>query len=654
LTIGKKKLQGIIKMRRSKDAPLFLALLAAVAAMLAGLSWSGWLEKSETFYYDLCHQLAGVRYQPQQVVIVALDEATLKAHPLEPLVCWTPHFARAIEVLRRVGARVLGLDIFFQISIEPWLKSLDLPLNPRSLQYDEPFKRQLASGQVVLAGILGVDEQQQRKIIPPIPSFLNSLPRPEQEVGLLNFFNDADGAIRRFVPALRATDGQVGLTFAQLLALRAQGRDPAEELARVRRDPALQQWSAEDPRAVDLHSLPLIGFAGPPETFPRVSLQRLLAPGAEQDPEVQALRDKIVIIATEPNPQDTQPTPYSLSLWHWPANDMSGPEIHANIIETLLTGVFPRPVPGYLRAMYLGLVLLVAGLAMHRLSPWQGLAAAAVICALAGGFAYLLFRHYWLLPTASLQLGIILTYVGVLGLKFTGEERERARLRKIFARYVTDEVVEKLLASGKLPDLGGESFRVTVLFSDIRNFTTISESLEAHEVVEMLNTYLSRACEPILAQGGTVDKFIGDAVMAIFGAPVPSADHARRALQAALGLARQAREFRSWMEERFGDRGLPEFAVGIGIHTGEAVVGNIGSPRRLEYTAIGDTVNTASRLESLTKELGWTIVASHSTIKSAAGVLTGRQETRPVKGRREPLQVFEVLGLEEEGEAVRH
>jgi adenylate cyclase len=631
---------------RKKEAPLFIALvMLLVYASVAGITWAGWLERPDNFYYDLWHQLAGVRYQPQQVVIVALDEATLQAHPDEPLVCWTPHFARVIEVLRRVGARAIGLDYLFQISIESWLKTLDLPLNHRSLNYDGLFKQQLATGQVVMAGILGADEHQKRKIIPPIPSYLSFLPQPVQDVGLLNFFNDADGTIRHYVPALADDYGQVRLTFAQLLATRAASQDPAAAIERLQHDPALPEWSAEIPKTVD--AFPVIGFVGPPNTFPRISMQLFLKPEAEKDPKIQALKDKVVIIASEPAPQDTHPTPYSLSLWRWLGyDDMSGPEIHANIVETLLTGIFPRPVPGYLRALYLIGVLLATGVVVYRLSPWWGLAAAAVIGALAGGFAYLLFRHYWLLPTANLQLGVILSYVGILGIKLTGEERERARLRKIFSRYVTDEVVEKLLASGKFPDLGGEAFRVTVLFSDIRNFTTISESLEPRQVVEMLNTYLSQACEPILAQGGTVDKFIGDAVMAVFGAPVAYPDHARRALNAALGLAQKAREFRTWMKEYFGDRELPEFTIGVGLHTGEAIVGNIGSPKRLEYTAIGDTVNAASRLESLTKELGCTIVASLSTIEAAPGVVTGRQETRKVKGRKEPLEVFEVLGLE--------
>jgi adenylate cyclase len=235
--------------------------------------------------------------------------------------------------------------------------------------------------------------------------------------------------------------------------------------------------------------------------------------------------------------------------------------------------------------------------------------------------------------------------MSTLGIKLTGEEREKIRLRKIFSRYVDDDVVEKLVASGRLPDLGGEVCHITVLFADIRNFTTISEKLKPRQVVEMLNYYLSRACDSIQTKGGTVDKFIGDAVMAVFGAPVSYPDHARRALEAALELEKKARDLRTWMQHHFSGNGLPEFAIGIGLHTGEAIVGNIGSSKRLEYTAIGDTVNAAARLESLTKELGWTIVASKSTIEAAPGVVTGRKEIRMVKGRQELVEVFEVLGL---------
>jgi adenylate cyclase len=626
-----------------------IILLVLVGAAVQGITWAGWLERPESIYSDLWHQLAGRRYSPEHVAIVTLDETTLAEHPDEPLVCWTPHFARVIEVLRAVGARIMGLDYLYYVSIEDWLKKLNLPPNHPSLKYDEAFKAQLASGRVVMAANLGVDRQQKVKVILPIPSYFASLPRQVFDVGLVNFFTDPDGVIRRYTPALTDDYGQVMLTFAKLLATRASGQDPAGEIQRLKHDPALKDWSADDPGAVNLGAFPLIGYVGPPGTFPRLSFRRFLPPEAETDPEIRNLKDKVVIIAYEPAAlQDIHATPYSLGLWQWQGSDLSGAELHANIVETLLTGRFPRPVPGYLSALYLAATLMIGGLLFYRLSSGRGLVVSGLMCLLGAAFAYILFRRYWLLPTANLQLALMLSYMGILGLRLTGEERERARIRNIFGRYVADEVVEKLLASGMLPDLGGDSLQVTVLFSDIRNFTTISERLGPRAVVEMLNTYLAQACEPILAQGGTVDKFIGDAVMAVFGSPVLYPDHARRALAAALGLAQKAREFRTWMQQRFADQELPDFAIGIGIHTGEAIIGNIGSPKRLEFTAIGDTVNTASRLEGLTKELGWTIVASRSTIEAASGVVTGRQDTRAVKGRQERIQVFEVLGLEED------
>ena len=164
----------------------------------------------------------------------------------------------------------------------------------------------------------------------------------------------------------------------------------------------------------------------------------------------------------------------------------------------------------------------------------------------------------------------------------------------------------------------------------------------------MLNAYFGRACEPILEQGGTVSKFIGDAIMAMFGSPVPYSDHARRAVVAALGMKKVADGFQSWMTQRFGERGLSEFRIGIGVHTGEAVVGDIGSSKRTEFTAIGDTVNTASRLEGKTKDLGWTIVASEATIRSARPeVLTGGKATVSVKGRTGQVEVHEVIGWDE-------
>ncbi len=608
-----------------------LYTLLLVVLLAAGAEWttrSEWLQGPEGRYYDLWHQLAGRLYAPGHAAIVAIDDQTRLEHQDEPLVFWSPHFARVIKVLREVGARVIGLDFLFSVSAESWLKKIKLPESQLSRTYDLAFREQLAAGEVVLAGDLAFDTQGQAKLLLPLPDYWASLPGKLDDVGLVRFFSDPDGVVRRFAPLFPLSGEEVWVTFAQLLAARAVGKEVPE----------------------GFQPLTAIAFSGPPGTIPRVSFQRFLSPEALQDPQIQALKGKVVIIAYEPSGvQDIHQTPYARGFFNIPPRLMSGPEIHANIVETLLREQFPQPVANSLRLVYL-LTVLALGMALFfRFSPLRGLAALGLLALLVAVFSYLLFRKDWLLPTAAPQLGLLLGYLAILGLRLTGEERERARLRQIFGRYVSAAVVEKILASGKPPDLGGEAFTVTVLFADIRNFTTMSESLRPYEVVEMLNTYFSRACEPILEQGGMVDKFVGDAVMAVFGAPAPQPDHARRAVRAALAMAATAREFQAWMAERFPHRGVPDFHIGIGLHTGETVVGNIGTPKRFEFTAIGDTVNTASRLEGLTKELGWQIIGSEATIKAAGpGVVTGGREELRVKGRQEPVVVFKVEALEEQ------
>jgi class 3 adenylate cyclase len=364
-----------------------------------------------------------------------------------------------------------------------------------------------------------------------------------------------------------------------------------------------------------------------------------------KSPAVQALKGKIVIIAANnAGTSDLHFTPYSRGAM---AGQMAGGEIHANIVETILSGRYPQVLPRWAEVAYVGLLLSLASWFFLRWSVGGGAALAVVLLIAVVPPGYFGFQADWILPVAELQTGLTTAFLMTLGLRLTGEERERSRMRQVFGRYVADEVVEVLLADDRKPDLAGESKNVTVLFSDIRGFTTISEKLSAHEVVEMLNAYFTRVCEPILAAGGTVDKYIGDAVMAVFGSPVTHPDHARRAVRAALGMAKAAAEFKDWMVQRFPDRGLAQFGIGVGLHTGEAVIGDIGTPRRKEFTAIGDTVNAASRLEGVTKELKVVVVASEATVKAAGeGVRTGKVETVTVKGRAEAIRAFEIVGLD--------
>jgi adenylate cyclase len=221
--------------------------------------------------------------------------------------------------------------------------------------------------------------------------------------------------------------------------------------------------------------------------------------------------------------------------------------------------------------------------------------------------------------------------------------KERDKLRTTFGKYMTAAVIEHLLA-GKVA-LGGESLKVTILFTDIRSFTTISEKMDPQELVGLLNEYFTEMVSIVMSEGGVVDKYIGDAIMAVFGAPVPKPEDAVNALRAAVKM----RGALHGLNKRLAERGLPHLRTGIGIHTGEVVAGNIGSEKRMEYTVIGDAVNLASRLESNTKELGVNVLISEDTYELTKHVVEARPVREiTVKGRKAPVMTYEVLGIKGE------
>ncbi|HEX2566900.1 MAG TPA: adenylate/guanylate cyclase domain-containing protein [Burkholderiales bacterium] len=617
-----------------KKLARWLAVVVAATAVAAGLARTEGHRSLEDFYYDYWHIQQGVRYKPEHTAFVSMDDETLLALKDDPLAFWAPYFGQAMSVLTDVGVKAVGLDFIYQVSAEAWLKKLNLPDSQISRNYDTPLRAALASGNKILITHL-VEVNGEPKLLTPPPDQFYILPGGLNDLGIANLYPDPDKEVRRFVPVMDPDPTHAGVSFAMQLALRAVGQDPSQP-----------QWQVAGETLTRDLEWKMIGYTGPPGTIPTISMNALLQPDALKNPKVQELKGKIVIIAANNvGTSDRHFTPYSRGAH---ADQMPGGEIHANIVETILSGRYPRPLPLWAELAYLGAVLAVA--AGLFLTLRVGVSAATAIALLAAVVApgYFAFQHDWVLPVAELQTGLAAAFLMTIGLRLTGEERARSRMRQVFGRYVSDEVVNVLLAEDRKPDLAGETKVVTVLFSDIRGFTTISEKLSAHEVVEMLNAYFTRVCEPILAQGGTVDKYIGDAVMAVFGSPVTYPDHARRAVRAALGMAKEAEGFKAWMRERFSDRGVAEFGIGVGLFTGEAVIGDIGTPKRKEFTAIGDTVNAASRLEGVTKELKCVVAASESTVKAAGeGVRTGKVEIMQVKGRSEPIRVFEVVGIDE-------
>ncbi|MCX7143671.1 MAG: adenylate/guanylate cyclase domain-containing protein [Proteobacteria bacterium] len=613
------------------------ALVVAVAfGCSEAMNRLGWMDPLENLYYDYWHQFAGKRRDALHTAVVAVDEQTLDDYKDDPLAFWQPHFASAMETLTRVGAKVVGLDYLYLVSAEDWLRKLKLSGNDTSRSYDSPFRAQLAAGnKILITQLVELANGEGRLLLPP-RDHLYLLPQGINDLGVANLNPDDDNSVRRFLPVFDPDPGKPAVGFATQLALRAAGLDPT-----------LGEWDIAGVK-LPREAVPrLIGYVGPPGSVPTVSMRKLLQADALTDPEVQKLKGRVVIIAaSDRGTQDRHPSPYSRAIFGKLSDQMIGGEIHANIVETVLSGQYPRRLPFAVESGYVLALVVIAALLYLRLHPAGGLAVALLLGLLCLAPAWFMFLDDWLLPAGRMQTALAIGFLTTLGLRLTGEERERARLKKMFGRYVSDDVV-KVLTEGERPDLDGESVHVTVLFSDIRNFTTISEKLNAHEVVEMLNAYFSRTTEPILAEGGMVNKFIGDAVMAIFGSPVRHPDHARRALRAALLMAKEADDFKQWMRERFPDRGLPEFGVGIGVHTGDAVIGDIGSVKRTEFTAIGDTVNAASRLEGVTKEMKCVLVASKATLLAAGeGIVTGKQETVKVKGKDEPLEVFEILRFE--------
>jgi adenylate cyclase len=345
------------------------------------------------------------------------------------------------------------------------------------------------------------------------------------------------------------------------------------------------------------------------------SEQQILA-GEKPLVDPARFRHTVVIVGTTaPGLHDLIPVPFS-------EGKMPGMQIHASMLDSVLSGRFMQPAPGWAGVAALLLCTLVAGIGLMRLGVWPGVVLSAATGAALAAVALALFGQ-----------GLWLRMIEPV------EDREKRRVKRLFSRYVSKDVFDQLMSDPSKAGLGGARRSMTVLFSDIRGFTTFSEQGEPEAIVQQLNEYLSRMVHVVFEHRGTVDKFIGDAVMALFGAPLDDADHAEHAVQAALAMLKELEELnRGWAAE-----GRPTLAIGVGVNTGDMVAGNIGSESIMSYTVIGDAVNLGSRLESLNKQYGTSVIISDATRER----LRGRYDIRAlgdvvVKGKSQPVAIFEV------------
>jgi adenylate cyclase len=589
-----RRMMGKLRANRKAAALLVVAALAAGIGVLAYAT--NLLRRSELQTIDARFSIRGGRGAPHQAVLVLIDDATFAELTRLGLHSEFPfprrYDAQVIDNVRRAGASAIALDIEFAHETD---ERDDLALF-------EALGR--AHGRTILAAT---------EIAPGGHTEVLGGPEHLGEVGARVgesvLTQDSDGVVRRF-----------GYSFSGLKSFPVV----TAEVVSGRRTGA---------STFDGGKLP-IDFAGPPGTFRSISFAKVLQghfpPGF--------FRGKTVFIgASAPVLQDVHSTATSGS------GVMPGAELMANATMTLLRGVPLRFAPGWLDILLVLLLAVAVPLGSIRARRRRSLLDALALAVVFTIAVQVAFNNGLIVAFVYPLLGLALGTLGTLAVLYVREAIERERTRDVFARFVPPDHVDQVLASaGEDLRLGGVERDCTVLFSDLRGFTTFSESQPAARVIDVVNHYLNEMTAAILAADGTLVAYMGDGIMAVFGAPLEQEDHADRAVAAAREMIGPRLDaFNAWMREQGFDR---SFEMGVGLHSGTVMAGNVGSEQRMEYAAIGDTTNTASRLESMTKDSDAMLFISDATrkrLRHGAGDLAPVGEVE-IRGRREALFVWTI------------
>jgi adenylate cyclase len=393
----------------------------------------------------------------------------------------------------------------------------------------------------------------------------------------------------------------------------------------------------------DEHGRILINYRGPEKTFPHISITDILHENVPGD----TLEDKIVLVgATAVGIYDLRVTPFGTIF--------PGLEIHANIIDSILKKDFLQK-PGR-PSIFDVLAILIAGLFLGLVLPRAGVVPGALAgLSLFIGYIALcqyLFSAQGLIINLVYPLTVmIIIYVAITAYRYLAEASQKKFIKDAFSTYMAPSVVNQLIQSPEKLVLGGEKRVITAFFSDVQGFTGISEKLTPVELVELLNEFLTEMTDIILAHEGTVDKFEGDAIIALFGAPNPLVNQAEVACRSCIEMQKRLAQLRAkWKAE-----GRPELKMRIGLCTGPAVVGNMGSKNRMDYTMMGDTVNIAARLEGVNKAYECFTLVSESTFSKIGNNIVGREiDSINVVGKKEPITIYELIGYPEDVDAPRH
>lgn len=573
--------------------------------------------------------LARHRAPDPRIVLVTVSDAaaaTLAETYGRPQSYSREVYARVVDELRRDGAAVIAFDIFFP---EP---------NDAAPEGDRRFAEKLEGAPVVLAAQTQPPDER-RPLQPVAPEWraklIPSNAKPELNlqpphasfkdaaaIGTIRLAASASARIHHYPfadPVVGGAIPSLGVAAARLFGKQISARD--EQLL-LRWNGAKKAPEALSYTSVDLDKVIIASLGREEGSIDAAKLETF----------ARQFRGRIVVVGVTGAGLDLRANPLS--------SKASGIEIHANAIDNLINGDFNHAAP---RALTIPLILLLgatfgASIDSTRSQLLSGIiAVTAIALVLAAGYGALA-AHY-AVPAFTATAALALTYVVITVVKFVAEQQQSALLRATFGRYVSPQILEHILAHPEKVQLGGERRDLTILFSDIRGFTSISEASEPEEVVEMLNVYLTKMVDILLAHGGTLDKFIGDAVMGFWNAPALDPDHATHAVACAIEMVEETARLRAKWEAE----GKPPLRIGIGINTGEAVAGNIGSERVFGYTVIGDAVNLASRLEGKNKDYVTEIIISEFTLARIGDSFeTVYLDDVKVKGKERAVKIYQV------------
>lgn len=593
---------------------LTLLIIVVLSGTMTFLEFFGFLSPLDHIVYDtLMNHSPYSRYirntrtgrddlLDQNVVLITIDQASETKLGMRISGFNRSMLAHAIDALSSAGAAVIGIDLDLSKHTDPGDDS----------SLAEAIKK---SGRVVLAGYVA-----HGRLVQPLGSFLsNALGE-----GLINLHIDRDGVLRSTYVVVQSGSSYY-LTFP--LSVAARSINPGEPVISVDK----QGVTINGTRTPVHDGSMFINYAAAPR-YKSISYYKVFD-GSFNPGEI---RGKIVLIGnTSPLYHDYYDVPLKSTSGR---KTLSGIQIYGYAIATFLDKHFILFDGGVWTAVLTACLIVAAGILLLVIKKPYFMFFGIIVAA--GMFQWLMFSRGLFVPLSGVYISIPLLAFYAIDHNYMTEYRAHRYVAKAFEHYVSKELLHEMRRNPGMLKLGGEKKEITVLFSDIRNFTSLSESVSPEKLVEFLHLFFNTMTEIIYRHHGVVDKFIGDAIMAIFGAPVPDKHHADHAVAAGMDMSSAMDDLKKQAARITGS----EIAIGIGINTGKAIVGNMGSDKRFDYTAIGDTVNLASRLEGLNRFFGSTCIISDMTKKNLDRQVPVRQiGVVKVKGKTEGVMLYEVM-----------